>query len=55
VTLPTITVATTGVLLKETATLITTTGTAIVYSATELGCGCTGRTTTRMATIVIGC
>jgi hypothetical protein len=55
VILLTTTLVTAGVLLKETATLITTTGTAIVCSAMGLGCGSTGRITTRMATIVIGC
>jgi hypothetical protein len=55
VTLLTTTLVTMGVLLKETATLITTTGTATVCFATVPGCGSTGRITTRMATIVIGC
>jgi len=54
VTLPTTMVVTTGVLLKEAATLITITGTAIVCSAMGPGCGSTGRIIT-LAMIVIGC
>jgi len=54
VTLPTIMVETTGVLLKETATSITITATAIVCSAMGPGYGSMGRTTT-LAMIVIGC
>jgi hypothetical protein len=55
VTLPTKMVETAGVLLKETATSITITATAIVCSAMGPGYGSTGRITTHMAMIVIGC
>lgn len=54
VTLPTIMVETAGVLLNETATSITITATAIVFSAMAPGYGSTGRITT-LAMIVIGC